>query len=149
MISNILYISIKIKKDYENIISKESLKLKITKPEADVLLFFYNNNLYHNACDAEECRGFSKAYISKAIDNLKKRQYIEIEKEQEDRRYQKIIISDKGKEIAKSLQRVQREYFKKLTNGISKDDAIVFKKCISKIISNSIDQFEEGNKNKC
>ena len=89
----------------------------ITKPEADVLLFFANNPEFTNAVDAVNCRGFSKAYVSKALFLLQQRDFIAIQTSPSDRRYQQITIQPKAQKSVKMLQKCQRDFFLSLKEG--------------------------------
>ena len=63
---------------YTAAIESAAKRSGITKQEADVLVFFFNNPEYSLASDAVKMRGFSKAYASKAIEQLLNNGLIEI-----------------------------------------------------------------------
>ena len=93
---------------YSAAIESAAKRSGITKQEADVLVFFFNNPEYTLASDAVKLRGFSKAYASKAIEQLLLSGLIEISSDDEDRRMQRIKITGKGGIIAKSVSMAQQ-----------------------------------------
>ena len=132
----ILYTINNSKSLYSKKIEECSISIGLTKPEADVLLFFGNNPRFTNACDAVEQRKFSKAYVSKAISLLLKKELITITSNEKDKRYQQIALTKSSKKYLTKLQKCQEEYISSLLNGISKEDFNIFLKVIEKIIEN-------------
>ena len=101
-----IYLSNNSRNLYSDTIANCAKSCGITKPEADLLLFFGNNPKFTNAVDAVNYRKFSKAYVSKALSSLSKRNYITIEENKIDRRYQQITINDCAKKILKKLVQI-------------------------------------------
>lgn len=129
----------KLSKDlYDMLIEKSAKKCGISKQEADVLLFFANNLEFNKACDAVVYRGFSKAYVSKALNALVKRNFIEIKNDTFDKRYQRIIVCDNAKETLAVLRCTQCEYFSLLKEGISSEDFLVHIEVVEKMKENII-----------
>ncbi len=132
----ILY-TIKIASDYYDRVIEDYIKnMDISKCEADILLFFYNNPSCLNAKDAVKIRGFSKSYVSKAVSSLLKKGYISIYLDNKDKRYQKLSIDSKSDELISLLAFKQQEVFKQFFNGIEKDDFNIFLSVMKKIESN-------------
>ena len=121
---------------YADTISDCAKQCGITKPEADLLLFFGNNPNFTNACDAVNYRKFSKSYVSKALSSLSKRNFITIKEDLKDRRYQQIKINYCAEKVLKKLQECQSEFFKKMRNGISDEEFTIFLHVIEKITDN-------------
>lgn len=131
-----IYLSNNSRNLYSDTIANCAKSCGITKPEADLLLFFGNNPKFTNAVDAVNYRKFSKAYVSKALSSLSKRNYITIEENKIDRRYQQITINDCAKKILKKLQECQVNFFKKMRQGISDEEFSTFLHVIEKITDN-------------
>lgn len=121
---------------YADTISDCAKQCGITKPEADLLLFFGNNPNFTNACDAVNYRKFSKSYVSKALSSLSKRKFITLKEDINDRRYQQIKINDCAKQILTKLQECQLTFFRKMKQGISDKDFTIFLHVIEKITDN-------------
>ena len=127
--------------NYGKVIGEEAKKLGITKGEADVLLFFSNNPDCINARDAVFYEKISKAYVSKAISLLLNKNYITLNIDENDKRFQKIVITKYASEIVEKLNYVQQCFFKTLVSGIELDDFLKFFEVL-KIIENNILEIE-------
>ena len=105
----------------------------ITKQEADVLVFFFNNPEYTLTCDAVKMRGFSNEYASKAIEQLLSNGLIEITCDGEDRRMQGIKITGKGGIIARSVSMAQQKYYEGLIKELTPEERIILDNIFDKI----------------
>ena len=70
LVTSIIKSTRRVRDQYDAAISRAAHQCGITRPEADVLLFLYNNPTLNTARDIVYYRGFSKAYVSKAVDPL-------------------------------------------------------------------------------
>lgn len=140
--SKILFYIKMSKELYDIMIEEEAQKCGITKQEAHVLLFFSNNPNFSNATDVVCYRGFSKAYVSKAIKSLEERKFIKIVNSDIDKRYQHILINSIAYDIVDKLKKVQNEYFLLLKNGISDKDFLIHLKVIDKIAKNVMNKMK-------
>lgn len=127
--------------NYCKIIGDEARKLGLTKCEADVLLFFSNNPDCINAKDAVFNEKISKAYVSKAISLLLEKDYVTLSIDENDKRYQKILITDNASEYVEKLNYVQQCFFKTLKSGIELNDFLKFFEVL-KIMENNILEME-------
>lgn len=107
---------------YEKMIEEEAVQCGLTKPEADVLLFFANNPEFHSAVDAARFRGVSKAYVSKALVHLADKEYITARVDEEDRRFQKIFVTEKAQGAVEKLQEVQQRFAHVITRYLSPEE---------------------------
>lgn len=117
-------------------ISKVATKMGISKQEAEVLLFLSNNSKLDRGCDMVEIRGFSKAYVSKALGKLLQRGYISFETDAKDRRYQHIIINESAINIIHELKKIEKIVFKNLWQGITDEERKTFYSVIEKMTNN-------------
>lgn len=118
---------------YSAAIESAAKRSGITKQEADVLVFFFNNPEYTLASDAVKMRGFSKAYASKAIEQLSENGLIEITCDGDDRRMQRIKITGKGGIIAKSVSMAQKKYYEALLTDITPEERFILNNIFDKI----------------
>ena len=107
---------------YEKIIEEEAAACGLSKPEADVLLFFANNPEFHSAVEAARFRGVSKAYVSKALVHLADKEFITARVDENDRRFQKIFVTDKAAGAVSRLQDAQQRFAKVLTRHLTADE---------------------------
>lgn len=127
---------------YESKIGKKAKEYGISKQEADVLLFFGNNKEFDRACDAVTYRGFSKAYVSKALSLLIKRGYVDVSNDSCDKRYQRIVINDSANLLLESLRSAQDDFFSCLSEGISEEEFMIHIKVIDKIAQNIVNKMK-------
>lgn len=118
---------------YSAAIESAAKRSGITKQEADVLVFFFNNPDYTLASDAVKMRGFSKAYASKAIEQLLENGLIEISCDGEDRRMQRIKITGKGGIIAKSVSMAQQKFYERLVGDLTHEERFILDNIFNKI----------------
>ena len=138
-----IYTSSQSRNLFAETISECASDCNITKPEADILLFFANNPEFSNAVDAVRCRGFSKAYVSKALSLLQKRNFITIKPSSSDRRYQQIVINPPAQKTVKKLQKCQRDFFSSLKEGIPDDEFHTFLNVIDKMLDNYFEKLNQ------
>ncbi len=141
-VSELLYFFKKIKDEYDKKIEEAALEIALTKPEADLLLFLSNNPSYNTARDAVVYRGFSKAYVSKALNSLYKKNYISLKQDVVDKRYQHIFINENIINKVKILQNTQEKVFKEHTKNITEEEKKLFIEIINKMFKN-----KKGEKN--
>lgn len=118
---------------YSEAIESAAKRSGITRQEADVLVFFFNNPDYTLASDAVKMRGFSKSYASKAIEQLLSNGLIEIACDGEDRRMQRIKITGKGGIIAKSVSMAQQKFYEKLVSDLTPEERFILDNIFNKI----------------
>lgn len=117
-IMDILYSVKNINDLYYNLSVKVANEFGITKPEADILAFLNNNPSCDTARDIVKLKGFSKAYVSKAVEPLILKELIKVEIDKDDRRCQHLKLTEKSKPILIKLHDMQNEFMEKITNGI-------------------------------
>ena len=125
LVTSIIKSTRRVRDQYDAAISRAAQKCGITRPEADVLLFLYNNPTLNTARDIVYYRGFSKAYVSKAVDPLIRQGMIDMTTDPSDRRRQLLSISG-GAEIAEKLRAAQAEFMRVITEGIPQSELDCF-----------------------
>lgn len=125
LVTSIIKSTRRVRDQYDAAISRAAHKCGITRPEADVLLFLYNNPTLNTARDIVYYRGFSKAYVSKAVDPLIRQGMIDMTTDPSDRRRQLLSISG-GAEIAEKLRAAQAEFMRVITEGIPQSELDCF-----------------------
>ena len=125
LVTSIIKSTRRVRDQYDAAISRTAHQCGITRPEADVLLFLYNNPTLNTARDIVYYRGFSKAYVSKAVDPLIRQGMIDMTTDPSDRRRQLLSISG-GAEIAEKLRAAQAEFMRVITEGIPQSELDCF-----------------------
>lgn len=123
-------------KCYSTRINKVAEEYSITKIEADIILFLYNNPGYDTARDIVELRHIAKSYVSKAVDMLVKRGYLSSREDDKDRRISRLKLQAPAIIIAKAAKKEQEKIFKEALNGVEKQDRERLKETVNKIAWN-------------
>lgn len=121
---------------YTKIIEAAALRVGLTKPEADILLFFANNKEYTTAADAVRMRGLSKGHVSKAVEKLSGKNLITVRTGGEDRRFQHIELDPSAGERIAALQAAQQEYVRILLRDFTAEETAALMKLLYKISEN-------------
>lgn len=121
---------------YEERLDRAATEIGLTRPEASVLLFFYNNPPYDTAADAARYRGFSKAYLSKAVERLLGKGLLRIEPDEKDRRLQHIRLTPAGEATGARLREVQHHFWEAMLAGIGEEEQQAMHTILAKIEEN-------------
>ena len=133
----------KIARLYELHFAEDLKKYGLTKSEKDVLLFLYNNPLYDKAADIVEYRSISKALVSKSVDSLTDKGYIQTAHNPEDKRYIRLILTEKSIEVLKILSVSQNNFFKDIRKDFSDEEYNQLMALSDKILSNVEESLEK------
>lgn len=121
---------------YRKKFTSDALACKISKPEADVLVFLVNNPTQNTARDIVQYRGFSKGYVSKAVELLLEKELVLVTTSKSDRRYQHIEITAKATKIVQVLKRSQHEFVQMITSGLEESDTQCFGRIVEQVLKN-------------
>lgn len=111
-----------LEKLYTRSITQVSDAYDLTKVEVDVLLFLYNNPEYDTARDIVELRGIAKSYVSKAVDLLINKGFLQTETDAKDRRVSHLTIQALALPIVKEARLAQDKLIQTLYQGISEEE---------------------------
>lgn len=116
----------------------------LSQNEIEVLLFLCHNHL-DTARDITQCRGISRSLVSKSVDTLLKRGYIEVRQDEADRRVSHLTLLPKARNIVEKLEQVRREYMETLCRGITREEGEAFMSIVRKMSDNvaELDRFPE------
>lgn len=104
--------------------------------ELDILVFLRKEKNVDTAKGIIERKHLSKAHISKSIENLRLRGFIQITEDEKDHRILHISLTDKSNEVICKVNEVYAECKDIMQNGISSDELEVLKRVISKMNEN-------------
>ena len=133
---NFLYYVRLLKRMYERTLAEAAAACGLTLPEADVLSFLQENPEFDTARDVALYREVSRAYVSKAVEALAGRGFIEIAQDKEDRRLQHLIITDQAREAAEILHEAQFAFYGKVTAGLTQEELFGMLGAIAKCAGN-------------
>ena len=131
---------------YQSILEPVCNEYDVTYMEMMILLFLANNPKMDKARDIVEKRHIAKSHASISIRSLMEKGYIEGKNLNGDKRSIHLSILPKAKKIVLAGQKAQKEYFKVLTKGFSKEELDILKSCMQKMKEN-LDGKEKEIKN--
>ena len=137
---NFLYYVRLIKNLYEQTLSNVAEQCGITLPEADVLSFLRENPEFDTARDVALYREVSRAYVSKAVESLVGRGYLEVIQDKSDRRLQHLIITKNAKKIIEKLHIAQYAFYDRVTTGLSEKELKAMLSAIEKCSENLVEK---------
>ena len=121
-----------LKRAYNKFLSKTSNVYGLSGMETNVLLFLYNNPGYDTASDIVELRSFPKSNVSKAVESLSARGYLD----KEDRRIFHLRIRPAALDAVKAARQSQEDFLRFIYKGIDPEELKVVDHVLSVISHN-------------
>ena len=137
---NFLYYVRMIKRLNEIMLEQAANKCSLSLPEGDVLSFLRENPEFDTARDVALYREVSRAYVSKAIEQLAGKGLVAIKQDKTDRRIQHLKITSKGKKPAEILHKAQFSFYDLITAKLTESELTQMLRSIGKVAANV--QFE-------
>lgn len=104
---------------YDTVFTDAAESCQISRAEADILVFLASHPTLDTAKEICQNRGFSKAYVSKALDALVKKGFVSLVVDTNDRRCQHIYLSHHSDEIVATLLAAQESVVNTFFHGFS------------------------------
>lgn len=135
-INSMLRLQRRIAAVYDAHMAEAAARTGLTKPEADVLLFLANNPSRSTARDVAKFRGFSKTYVSRAVERLAGRGFLRIEPHPTDGRIQLLHITEAASVPARRLQYTQLDLFDHLFADVSPEACAILDQIFQQLEEN-------------
>ena len=100
-------------------------ELGLPQTAFDILLFLANNPERNRAADIVRGRGMSKGHVSLSLRSLEDRGLVACRADGSDRRAVHLALTDGAGEIAEDGRAVQREFIRRLREGITPEESAV------------------------
>ena len=107
----------------------------LTQNEIEVLLFLQRGT-FDTARDISQERGMPRSLVSKAVDQLVRRGYVEAVHDQEDRRVVRLRLLPVAQEMVDRLVQARKEFFSQLCKGITEEEAKAVYSMVGKMTEN-------------
>lgn len=104
--------------------------------ELDILVFLRKERNVDTAKGIIERKHFSKAHISKSIENLRLGGFIQVTEDENDHRILRISLTDKSNEVISKVTEIYAECREIMQRGISPEELEVIKRVILKMNDN-------------
>lgn len=104
--------------------------------ELDILVLLHQEKNIDTAKAIVQRKHLSKAHISKSIDNLSERGFIQINEDETDRRILHICLTDKSQEVVERMLNIYSECKEIMERGVSAEEMEVVKNVLLKMMKN-------------
>lgn len=120
-------------------IAKIGKKYNLSKLDSHALIFFSVDQHDPTASEFSKCSSYPKSNVSKALLDLSKKGLVDMKAQKADRRYQDIILTERGKRIAKEIRDEIDPIISKLNLGMTTEERTILFSAIHKL-KNNIDE---------
>ena len=110
-----------------------------------MILFLANNPEYNTAKDLWEIRGIRSGNASVAIETLVKRGYLKREADAQDRRRQRLILTERAGDAIALGRQAQLAFGEQVTGGITEEELQLYWK-VSEQIRENVIRIAQGKK---
>ena len=104
--------------------------------ELDILVLLHREKNIDTAKAIVQRKHLSKAHISKSIDNLSEKGFIQVCEDEDDHRILHIQLTGKSQEVVKRMIAIYEECKEIMQNGISQEELEVVKNVVLKMNEN-------------
>ena len=131
-------LSSKMMKAYEAVCQPVCKRYQLNQTCLDVILFLANNPEYNTAKDLWEIRGIRSGHASVAIETLVRRGSLKREADAQDRRLQRLILTERANEAIAMGRQAQRVFGEQMMSGITEKEMQLYWKISEQIRENMI-----------
>lgn len=115
----------------------------LSQNEIEVLLLLYVGR-WDTARDISRARGLPRSLVSKSVDQLLKRGYIETRRDPQDRRVARLRLLPPAQAAVERLNQAKGVFFSRLCQGITPEEAAAFRSLVDKMMQNLDGLLPEG-----
>ena len=108
-----------------------------------VIMFLANNPQYNTARDVCRMRGIKTGIASIAVEQLIQMGYLERKTDPNDRRIQRLYVTEEAAELVKQGREVQQEFAQAITGALRPEEMELYFSLIEKIMAR-IDEMERN-----
>jgi len=133
---NVLFTGQQFRKLYERMTNEVSARCGLARMELDILMFLAENPDLDTAKDIVEFKYLAKSGISKAIDILVKKGYLDVIQDPDDRRVFHLQLKEAADAVIDAMTDVQGRLADIIFRGITPDEIKVLRNLSAKISFN-------------
>ena len=97
---------------------------------------FLQRGTFDTARDISRVRGMPRSLVSKAVDQLVKRGFVETCQDKQDRRVVRLRLLPPAQAIVEKLVETRKEFFAQLCRDITREEAAAFYSMVEKMTKN-------------
>lgn len=137
MLEDFLENYFKIEKAYRRFFHEEAAKYQLSPNEMDVILFLHRNGKkMDTASDIAQFEGVSKGLIARSVDNLEKKGYLQLVRDEEDRRVIHLHLTDTCDDIVKGIAEKKKQFLQSMQRNIPAEQVKVTEQTIAHFMEN-------------
>lgn len=122
---------------YRDYLQRSFANFQFTPNELSVLSFLFTHAPGQDtASDIARACFVSKALVTRSVDSLSQRGFIEPKRSTDDRRIIHLSLTNKSMELGRTISQAKRELDRKLFEGVPKEDLEAFERVILTVESN-------------
>lgn len=122
---------------YDKMLKRVCAEHNLTVIEADVISFLQNNPEKDTAADIAELRMLSKGAVSKAVESLIQKSFLERIPDKQDRRRIHLKLKPEAEPVLEMVNAVREEFLKKVLEGFTKEELETHVCFLRKIFDNT------------
>lgn len=122
---------------YDKMLKKVCTEHDLTVIEADVISFLQNNPSKDTAADIVELRMLYKGAVSKAVESLIQKSFLERIPDIEDRRKIHLKLKPQAGPVTESIDRVREEFLDTILEGFTKDEVELHRQFFDRLFENT------------
>lgn len=115
----------------------------LSQNEIEVLLLLHVGR-WDTARDISRASGLPRSLVSKSVDQLLKRGYIETRQDPQDRRVARLRLLPPAQAAVERLNQAKGVFFSRLCQGITPEEAAAFRSLVDKMMQNLDGLLPEG-----
>ena len=127
-----------VEKVYNRLFQEVSSKYNISKLELSILMYL-GVHPEATAKDIVKLMHISKSSVSEAIDELVHKGFVNGTHKENDRRCVILELQESAKEILLEADRINQEFQKVVSAGISEEDLVVFQRTLKHMLDNIVE----------
>ena len=135
MEENLAVVMMRVRRNVRTALREVVREEGLTQNEIEVLLFLQRGN-FDTARDISQERGMPRSLVSKAVDQLVRRGYVEAVHDRSDRRVVRLRLLPLAQEMVDRLVQARKEFFGQLCQGITEEEATAFYSMVEKMTEN-------------
>ena len=131
---------------YDKMLKKVCTEHELSLAEADVISFLRNNPGKDTAVDIVELRGLSKGAVSKAVESLIRKSFLERIPDTEDRRRIHLKLKPEAEPVTEMIDEVKEEFLNTVLGGFTSEELEAHSRFFQRVFDNTRHELERRDK---
>ena len=131
---------------YDKMLKKVCTEHELSLVEADVISFLRNNAGKDTAVDIVELRGLSKGAVSKAVESLIRKSFLERIPDTEDRRRIHLKLKPEAEPVTEMIDEVKEEFLNTVLGGFTSEELEAHSRFFQRVFDNTRRELERRDK---